>query len=578
MHADELRYDQYGSVPDAQIVKGKVSFRHKGAHLTCDSAYFYESSNSFDAFGHVRLRQGDTLTLVSDYAYYDGNDQMAYARRNVVLTHRGSKLYTDSLVYDRLYDMGWFVEGGKLVDKKNVLTSDWGEYHADTRQAVFNYSVNLKNPKFLLTTDTLHYDTKTGMAHMVGPSKITSKESVINTTDGYYDTNKERAELYGRSTVVDEEKNITADSLYYDEKKGVSEGYRNVIYVDKANRNKMTCNRFVYNEKTGNGYATDNPVMIDYSQKDTLWMHSDTIRIETFHIDTDSAYRKVHCYNKVRAYRVDVQAVCDSLVYNSLDSCLTMYRDPITWYGERQLLGERIEVFMKDSTVDRGRVMGQALSVERTYGDDNFNQIQSHRMYAFFRDGEVYRSDAGGNVLTIFYPVEEKDTTLLAQNYLETDTMTMFMEKRQMQRIWASKHTGTWYPITQIPPSKKFLPQFAWFDYIRPLNKDDIYEWRGKKSGSELKILPRREAPLQRLSNGKTEKEQPLNGKTEKEHASDSKAEKELPLNGKTEKEQSSDGKTEKEQPSDVNTEQKPSDAGKEATPQPLPQTEKSAP
>lgn len=503
LHADELRYDQYGSVPDAQIVKGKVSFRHKGAHLTCDSAYFYESSNSFDAFGHVRLRQGDTLTLVSDYAYYDGNDQMAYARRNVVLTHRGSKLYTDSLVYDRLYDMGWFVEGGKLVDKKNVLTSDWGEYHADTREAVFNYNVNLKNPKFLLTTDTLYYDTKTSIAHMVGPSKVTSDGSVINTKDGYYDTNKERAQLFGRSTVVDKDKKITADSLFYDEKNGISEGYRNVVYVDEANMNKMTCNEFKYNEKTGCGYAANNPVLMDYSQKDTLWVHSDTMRIEAFNYDTDSVYRKVHCYNKVRAYRVDVQAVCDSLVYNSLDSCMTMYRDPITWYGERQLLGERIEVFMKDSTVDRGRVIGQALSVEKTHGEDHYNQISSQRMYAFFRNGEVYRSDAGGNVLTVFYPVEEKDTTLLAHNYLETDTMSMFMEKRLLLKIWASKHTGTWYPITQIPPSKRFLPQFAWFDYIRPLNKDDIFEWRGKKSGTELKEIPRREAPLQRLSKEK---------------------------------------------------------------------------
>lgn len=31
LHADELRYDMFGSNPDAQIVKGKVSFAHQGA-------------------------------------------------------------------------------------------------------------------------------------------------------------------------------------------------------------------------------------------------------------------------------------------------------------------------------------------------------------------------------------------------------------------------------------------------------------------------------------------------------------------------------------------------------------------
>ena len=49
LHADELRYDMFGSNPDAQIVKGKVSFAHQGGHLTCDSAYFYQASNSVKA-------------------------------------------------------------------------------------------------------------------------------------------------------------------------------------------------------------------------------------------------------------------------------------------------------------------------------------------------------------------------------------------------------------------------------------------------------------------------------------------------------------------------------------------------
>ena len=122
-HADRLSYDRYGRKPDAQILNGHVSFRHKGATLTCDSAYFFEASNSFEAFGHVKLRQGDTLTLLSDYAYYDGNEQMARARRNVILTHRGTKLYTDSLDYDRLYNLGYFFEGGKMVDGNTELAS-----------------------------------------------------------------------------------------------------------------------------------------------------------------------------------------------------------------------------------------------------------------------------------------------------------------------------------------------------------------------------------------------------------------------------------------------------------------------
>ena len=71
--------------------------------------------------------------------------------------------------------------------------------------------------------------------------------------------------------------------------------------------------------------------------------------------------------------------------------------------------------------------------------------------------------------------------------------------ERQLQKIWASKSVGTMYPVTQIPPEKYHLQEFAWFDYIRPLDKNDIFDWRGKKGGSELKAVRRREAPKQKL-------------------------------------------------------------------------------
>lgn len=501
-HADMLRFNQYGEHAGAQILNGNVAFLHKGALLTCDSAYFYQETNSFKAFGHVKMRQGDTLSLTSDYAFYDGDNQMAEARHNVLLRHRGTKLYTDSLNYDRLYNIGYFFEGGKMVDRDNVLVSDWGEYDTETRKAVFNYNVNLRNPKFTLTTDTLHYDTRTSLANIVGPSVIRSKESVIHTSDGYYNTNTGRARLYGRSTMSNKGKEITGDSLFYDEKRGISQGYRNVIYKDTQKKNELHCNYLWYNEKNGFAFATENPMMMEYSQKDTLFVHSDTIKVITYHLNTDSVYRTAHCYNKVRAFRNDVQAVCDSLVYNTKDSCMTMYRDPIAWSGDRQLLGEEIQVFMKDSTIDRAHIINQALTAELMPDKEHYQQLSSKEMFAYFTKGQITQTEAIGNVRSIYYPVDDKDSTLMGLVYIETDTMKMFMRDRQLQKIWTSKTDGTWYPMTQIPPERYKLDGFTWFDYIRPINKDDIYEWRGKKDGTQLKNITRHAAPLQHIEGG----------------------------------------------------------------------------
>lgn len=500
LHADELRYDMYGKNPDAQIVKGKVSFLHQGGRLTCDSAYFYQGSNSVKAFGHVHYRQGDTLSLTCERAEYDGQMQMMRARKNVVLHHRRQTLLTDSLDFDRLYNMANFFDGGTLIDGKDRLVADWGEYHTETREAKFVYNVKLRSGKDVVTSDTLYYDVRKSKAHMVGPSKIVSGTSVVKTENGYYDTKTDRAQLYGRSTLTDKDKTITGDSLYY-VKDGESTGYGNVVYVDKKNKNSLTCNYLRYNEKTGKGFATRNPVAIDYSQKDTLWVHSDTMRIYTFNINTDSVYRKVHAYHKVRAYRVDVQAVCDSLVFNSKDSCMTMYKDPITWNGNRQLLGEQIKAYMNDSTIRFAHVIGQALSVEQLPDSVHYNQVASQEMKAYFEQGEIKKSEAIGNVQTVYYVTNDKDSSLVGLNYLETDTMRMFVgAQRKLDKIWTNKFTSTMYPLTQTPPSKYKLPSFAWFDDIRPKDKNDIFVWKAKAKGSELKAIKRHQAPLQTIS------------------------------------------------------------------------------
>lgn len=480
VHADVLHYDQFQN-PDAQILNGKVQFRHNGASLFCDSAYFYETSNSFEAFGHVKMYQGDTLSLFSDYAYYDGNDEMAMARNNVQLKNRNTTLYTDSLNFDRLYDNAYFFEGGKMVDGKTTLISDWGEYNTKTKLAVFNFDVKMHNKDMTLNTDTLYYDTSTSMAEIVGPTHIFSGKSHIYSERGYYDTKNDRSRLLDRSVLTNGGKTLVGDSIYHDEKTGVSKAYYNIIYTDTINKNKLVGNYGEYNDQTGYAMCTDYAMVMDFSQRDTLYMHADTFKIYTYNINTDSVYRKIYGYNKVRAYRVDVQAVCDSLVYNSQDSCMTMYHDPIVWNDNQQLVGEVIQVFMRDSVVDRAHVINDAFSVEQLPDLEHFNQVSSKEMFAYFEKGVIRETQAKDNVLIIYYPEDNADSSLVGLNYTETSELKMFMENRKMKKIWMPKAEGTLYPMSQIPPDKKLLPGYAWYDYIRPLSKGDIFVWRTKR-------------------------------------------------------------------------------------------------
>jgi lipopolysaccharide assembly outer membrane protein LptD (OstA) len=496
-HADNLRFNE-NEMQSAQRLSGNVVLMHKGMTMFCDSAMLYEQSQTFDAFGHVKIVQGDTLTLTGDRLHYDGETLIAEMRFNVIMTHRDQKLYTDSLYYDRLYNMGYYEEGGKLIDGKNQLTSDWGEYHTDTRQATFNYNVELINDRFKLITDTLHYDTQTKWAEVVGASNIYSNADTLYTEHGFYNSDNEQVKLYKRSKAYGRNRIMEGDTVYYDKKTGVMEAFQNVSCLDEKNKNLLTGDYAWYNELTGEAIATKNALARDFSQgKDTLYFHADTLHMYSYNLETDSAYRVLHAYFHARAYREDVQAVADSMVFHSAQKKITLFRDPIAWSDQRQIVGEEINVYLNDSTIDSVYVDRQALMIEKL-DSTHFNQVGAQQMRTYFVKGEVSENRAVGNVMVVNYPLE-KDSTIIYQNYVETAEARMFMKDRKLKKIWAPASHGFFYPIGMAPAERTRLEGFAWFDYIRPISPDDVFKWRGKKAGTALKPSIRREAPLQNL-------------------------------------------------------------------------------
>ena len=490
LYADEAVADQ-NQRPDVQVLRGSVKLKHDSMYMYCDSALIFEKINSVEAFGNCRMEQGDTLFIYGDYMYYDGIAQLAKLRENVRLINRETQLETDSLDYDRVQNLGYYFDGGTLRDTVNVLTSVLGEYSPATKQAVFEYNVELVNPQFTLTSEDLIYNTATKIASISSEAEIVNEQSHVYTSSGVYNTVTERGELYNRSVVLNEGRRLTGDTLLYDRQQGFGEAFGRVALNDTVNKNVLTGDYCYYDELQENAFATKRAVAIDYSQGDSLYMHGDTLKLVTFYPKTDSAYREMRAYNHVRVYRSDVQAVCDSLVVNSKDSCMTMYRDPVLWHGEEQLLGEMVKVYSNDSTIERAHIINQALAIER-FDTAHYNQITGKEMIAYFVDGEIRETEVNGNVLTIYHPIDEKDSTIIVMVYAEGSYLKMFMKDRKMDKgMFVGKTTGTAYPLSQVPKGKDKLEAFVWFDYMRPLSKDDIFEWKGKPEDQVLKKIER---------------------------------------------------------------------------------------
>lgn len=506
IHSDMLRKDSRH--PDAQVVTGNVVFRHDSVYMYCDSAYYYDKLGSFEAFSNVKMNQGDTLFLYGDRLYYDGNTQIAEVRNNVRMENRNTTLLTDSLNYDRLYNLGYFFDGGTLMDEQNVLTSEWGEYNPSTKQSVFNYNVKLVNPQFTLTSDTLEYNTQSKVAEIVGPSDILSDNNHIYSEQGTYNTATGKAALYQRSIITNDAKQLTGDTLFYDRNTGVGEAFSHMEMRDTINKNMMTGEYGYYNEKTKYAFATNKAVAIDYSQGDSLFLHADTLMMETFHLDTDSMYREMRAFHKVRFYRTDMQGVADSLVFATKDSCLTLYKDPILWNQNQQLVGEKVCIYFNDSTIERAHIINQALSVEQI-DSTKYNQVSGKEMKSYFRNKQMYKTEVIGSVRVVYYPMDA-DSTLIGMNVSETSKLDVYLENQKLEKmVMSPKSSGTLYPMTQIPAGKDKLDNFVWFDYIRPKNKQDIFNWVPKKVTDQLKKSVRGpvELPNQHLFEKKKKEE-----------------------------------------------------------------------
>ena len=470
LNADSLTFDAYRSA-DYRVLHGNVRFRKDSMYMYCDSAYFYEKSNSLDAFGNGRMEQGDTLFIYGDVLYYDGKEQLAELRHNVRLINRNVTLYTDSLNYDMTENVGYYFVGGSIVDEKNELVSVYGEYSTTTKDATFNFDVVLTNEDYVIYSDTLRYNTDTKISYLYGPSTIVSDSNMIYTTHGWYDTNANYAMLFERSQLIGDKKMLTGDTLHYDRNSGIGRARGNMFLIDSAQSIIMEGQYGFYNEHTDYTFATDSARVMEFSRKDTLYMHADTLM--SF-VDTDST-RILRAYYGVRFYRVDAQGVCDSLQYIERDSTLTMFDKPVIWSGEQQIYGDTIRMFFNDSTIDWAHVIDNSFATQGK-GGDYYDQMQGNEIKAYFDGNEMRRIETLGNVLAIFYP-QEKDSTLTGMLTTEASFLNIFLENNEMKKMvmWPAVK-GKMYPIEQLAPETMFLSRYVWYGARRPVDKDDIFD------------------------------------------------------------------------------------------------------
>ena len=501
-HSETLSFDE-ARLPDVQILKGNVCFRHDSVLMYCDSAYFFEKKNSLHAFGHVHLLQGDSIEGFGDVLYYNGDTKLARFRKRVKLIHdKTTTLLTDSLNYDRARNIAYYFSGGTIEDSLNVLTSRKGHYTPDNHQAIFRGEVELVNPKFVLTADTLYYNTESYQADLVGPTQIIyEEETTILSSNGWYNTQTEKSQLLDRSRIIHSDgKTLTGDTIYYDKTIGFGQVFGHMQSTDSTNQMTLYGNKGEVWEHSNNGYVTDSAMVVDWSDSTMYtYMHADTLFTEeipyqifqlipkdSILVDSvwqaqapdtlwkDTSYQQLRAYYHVRIYREDMQSVCDSVRYHGRDSIVSLYGNPVCWNGSNQVSADSIHIYIRNGDIDYLHGIGNTIAIKQE-GAEEFDQLAGKEMVAYVRDGDIDLIDVNGNAETVFYPREE-DGTYIGVNKTQSSFVKLYLENRQIHHVvFTTSSSGVMIPLNQATKEERYLTTFFWAEQERPQQPGDIF-------------------------------------------------------------------------------------------------------
>ncbi|MEL7065449.1 MAG: OstA-like protein, partial [Bacteroidota bacterium] len=276
LNATYLSYTQTDTLPVQKLI-GKVQMQQDSTLFFCDSAYFYETENKIEAFGRVRIEMSDSVFLYGDRLAYDGATRIAEVYDKILLTNQKSDLTTDRLTYYREEDYGYYSGGGELEDGENILTSAFGYYYPNQNEAFFKEEVVLTHPDYVLGTDTLGYRTDTKIAEFLTYTLIDSKDGLLETTSGIYDTEASKVDLFERPILRDSSYTMIADTIIYIDQENIGFAKGDLLIEQEDSSLQIRGNYGQFNRQTDESVVAQSPVAIQLFDEDTLYIFADTL-------------------------------------------------------------------------------------------------------------------------------------------------------------------------------------------------------------------------------------------------------------------------------------------------------------
>ena len=444
IHIEHANQFHKTAASEAVRLLGDVHIRHDSTHFFCDSAYYYEERNSFDAFYHVHIKINDSIDMYSRTMTYDGDLRFAEFFNEVRMTDDSTVLETEYMTYDRNAHLASYPHHGVTTRGDKKLVSEIGYYRDDLKEFRFFKDVVVTSPKYQMYTDTLYYNTRMEKMWFQGGGLMKNENN----------------------------QEIVADSMIYDCERHFTRAIDNIQVTDTAYKVILRGDYGEVWEKRGLTFATDSAYAIYYDQGDSLYIAADTM---FYHFKTEqNKEEKILGRRHVRFFRSDMQGLCDTLTYNMADSIIQMRVAPVLWTDDAQLTGNTIDIKVANQALDSIIQRGNAFIISED-SIEGYNQINGNDVVSKLRDGELHHVNVNGDAKTITW-LREDDGGLIGINKSTSKRMLILMEEQSVSLI---KHYDgieeTLYPEKDLKDNDRLLEGFIWREKERPKSKEEIW-------------------------------------------------------------------------------------------------------
>ncbi len=453
---------------------GNVRFQHENTRIVCDSAYHNPDDNWFDAFGNVSIQQGSTR-ITGQTLHFDGKTSVGkITGKEVKLIDDETTLTTQTLYFNSKTNVAYYTTPGVITSKESKLTSQRGYFNRSSNLLSFAGNVVMVDPDGTIYTDSLSYSTKNELAYFFGPTHIFNKDNFAYCEKGWYNKKIEQTNLQQNAYILSKENKIFGDNIFYDKSSKFARAIGNVVLIDTVNRAYIYGQKANFWQETEQAEVTENPYLMLIDNSDSLFLKANYFKVvsKKHEKSSDSTYRILKALGNVTFYRRDVQGLCDSMIYNTRDSAIDMYVDPILWNDVNQMTADHITIHSKNNKINRMDFNGNAF-ITSFEQDKFYNQIKGKTITAFFNNGKAEKIDVNGNGQAVYF-IRDGNTLTLA-NRSESAKISILVKDNKVSRVtFREKPSSNLYPIEKVEQEDVMLKGFKWHEAKRPANRNSI--------------------------------------------------------------------------------------------------------